>query len=127
LTSFLLLWSLLYGLVSARDPELGNAKGLKSVSEANRLMALSDIPKRVGGQPNSPVVRVLDRAVRPTARIPAVVGPDAPTPPHVAGLGGTLFTDHLIAVEIAGAILFIALVGTAAIATPRAPIRPKPV
>ena len=106
LTSFLLLWSLLYGLLAARDPELGNAKGLKSLSEANRLVALQDIPKRVAGQPDSPVVRVLDRAVRrQTARIPALAGPDAPTPPHVAALGGTLFTDHLIAVEIAGAIL----------------------
>ncbi len=46
------------------------------------------------------------------------------SPPHVAGLGGTLFTDHLFTVEIAGALLFVALVGASAIATPRPPIRP---
>ncbi len=46
-------------------------------------------------------------------------------PPHVAGLGATLFTDHLISVEIAGAILFVALVGAVCIATPKPPIRPQ--
>jgi NADH-quinone oxidoreductase subunit J len=46
-------------------------------------------------------------------------------PPHVAGLGGTMYTDHLLSVEVAGVILFVALVGALAIATPRAPIRPE--
>jgi NADH-quinone oxidoreductase subunit J len=40
-------------------------------------------------------------------------------PPHVAGLGGTLYTDHLLTVELAGAILFVAMVGAASIAIPR--------
>ena len=43
---------------------------------------------------------------------------------HVEGLGGTLYTEHLVTVELAGALLFVALIGAAAIATPRAPIRP---
>ena len=42
----------------------------------------------------------------------------------MAGLGATLYTEHLVTVELAGALLFAALVGALAIATPRAPIRP---
>lgn len=34
---------------------------------------------------------------------------------HVARLGGTLFTDHLVAVELAGTLLLVALVGAVAI------------
>ncbi len=44
--------------------------------------------------------------------------------PHVAGLGESLYTDHLITVELAGAVLFVALVGALAIAAPKPPIRP---
>ena len=34
---------------------------------------------------------------------------------HVARLGARLFSEHLIAVEVAGALLLVALVGAAAI------------
>ena len=44
--------------------------------------------------------------------------------PNVAGLGETLYTDHLMTVELAGALLFVALIGAVAIATPKPPIRP---
>ena len=40
-------------------------------------------------------------------------------PPHVAGLGGSLFTDHLVTIEVAGAVLFVALVAAMSIAAPR--------
>ena len=43
---------------------------------------------------------------------------------HVAGLGGVLYTEHLVTVELAGALLFAALIGAIAIATPRTPVRP---
>lgn len=36
-------------------------------------------------------------------------------PQHVARLGGTLFTEHLVAVELAGTLLLVALVGAVAI------------
>jgi NADH-quinone oxidoreductase subunit J len=42
----------------------------------------------------------------------------------VASLGAALFTDHLLTIELAGTLLFVALVGALAIATPRPPIRP---
>jgi len=60
------------------------------------------------------------RAISQTARIAS--GPASAH--HVAGIGATLFTDHLLAVEIGGALLFIALVGAISMATPRPPIRP---
>lgn len=37
------------------------------------------------------------------------------TPQHVAGLGGELFGRHLIAIEVAGTLLLVALVGAAVI------------
>ena len=39
-------------------------------------------------------------------------------------LGETLYTDHLITVELAGALLFAALIGALAIAAPKPPVRP---
>ena len=44
--------------------------------------------------------------------------------PNVAGLGESLYTDHLVTVELAGALLFVALVGAVAITNPKRPIRP---
>jgi hypothetical protein len=44
--------------------------------------------------------------------------------PNVAGLGGSLYTDQLVTVAIAGALLFVALVGAVAITNPRRPVRP---
>ena len=68
---------------------------------------------------------VLARAIRPTALLsPTSSTGNGGNSSHVAGLGATLFTDHLIAVELAGALLFVALVGAISMATPRPPIRP---
>jgi len=58
---------------------------------------------------------------RPTSQLN---GPDGRPKPHVAGLGETLYTDHLVTVELAGALLFVALIGALAIASPKPPIRP---
>ncbi|WP_315852100.1 NADH-quinone oxidoreductase subunit J family protein [Tautonia rosea] len=70
-----------------------------------------------------PVALVASTAVRETARLPEPVE-FGQRPPHVAGLGGTLFSDHLLTVEVIGLLLFIALIGAVAIATPRTPVRP---
>jgi NADH-quinone oxidoreductase subunit J len=70
------------------------------------------------------IARVLPRTARMVRESNAAALNGFP-PPHVAGLGATLFTDHLISVEVAGAILFVALVGAVCIATPKPPIRPQ--
>jgi NADH-quinone oxidoreductase subunit J len=46
-------------------------------------------------------------------------------PEHVASLGGQLFSRHLIAVEVAGTLLLIALVGAIAMVAPAAGERMK--
>lgn len=115
-TCFLILWSLTYvlgGLHASSTPE--NPALIRPV------MKLRDAP------PDSKEVRVLSGALTRTALLPE--GRELkPTEvePHVAGLGATLFTDHLISVEVAGFLLFVALVGALSIATPKPPIRPNP-
>ena len=59
--------------------------------------------------------------MRPTARF---VDESGKPKPHVAGLGETLYTDHLITVELAGALLFVALIAALSIAAPKPPVRP---
>lgn len=68
------------------------------------------------------VAEVINRAVRSTARLTDDQGLPKP---HVAGLGETLYTDHLATVELTGTLLFAALISALAIATPKAPIRPR--
>jgi NADH-quinone oxidoreductase subunit J len=125
LSTFLLLWSLLYCLLMVQSPDRlgGDSPELR----ARRLVPTAGLPALLARGDEERAAAVVDRAVRAeTARLPGRVemAPGVPAP-HVAGLGGTLFTDHLIAVEVAGAILFVALVGAAAIATPKPPVRPK--
>jgi len=116
---FLLLWGLLHAILMVQSPvEPVPVTHMTAVEKANRLVPTFAITKHEAVPEQTGIDAVLDRAVRPaTGRI-------HPETPHVAGLGATLFSDHLIAVEIAGAILFAALVGAAAIATPKPPIRP---
>ncbi len=125
LCCFLLLWALLYCIQMVRHPA--------TVVETNpagfdlRLVPTRALAAQVNAPRRERIAAVLNQAVRPeTARMVQSPSPAPGVPaPHVAGLGATLYTDHLIAVEIAGAILFIALVGAAAIAVPRSNARPR--
>src|SRR5262249_53715729 len=111
LSCFLLLWGLAYALLHVRNP---SDTGLARPEPAEvRFHPFPTLERRF--EKHHPITPMLGRAVRPTARLTNA--------PHVAGLGGTLYTDHLIAVELAGALLFVALIGAAAIATPKPPIR----
>ncbi|HEV3121329.1 MAG TPA: hypothetical protein VGY53_05480, partial [Isosphaeraceae bacterium] len=69
--------------------------------------------------PQSARALVLTRANRPTAWLPEARQPGPGTPPHVASLGATFYTDHLIAAELAGVLLFVALVGAVALVAHR--------
>lgn len=123
---FLLLWSLLYAILLVRAPDdLSAYKLAEGVENVNmlekRLVRAPRLVPLFRQSPSSSMGLVLSSAIRPTARL----APEGDTTqPHVASLGGTLYTDHLITVELAGALLFVALVGAVAIATPKAPIRP---
>jgi NADH-quinone oxidoreductase subunit J len=128
--SFLLLFGLIYSLVSLRGSPASVASrdqpGLVSAVKlsANAFVPMTDRlarPRRI--TPDQGLV--LDRALPETSMIPEATGNGQAFNRHVAGLGGTLYTEHLVTVELAGALLFVALIGAMAIATPRAPIRPS--
>ncbi len=122
LTCFLVLWSLLYSITTVRQPLDPAAMPANPV---DRLTPTARLPYRAEFPRSMPVGAVLDQAVSATSRFPeAKARPEGTPPPHVAGLGGTLYTDYLIAAEIAGVILFVALVGAVAIAAPKSPVRP---
>jgi NADH-quinone oxidoreductase subunit J len=61
---------------------------------------------------------VLDKALRPSSSL-FVEGDAARAKPNVAGLGEALYTDHLVTVELAGSILFAALIAAVLIADPK--------
>ena len=90
-----------------------------------RLVRGSELLQRHAIRPNLPVSAVVTRALTGTNRLPEPAARGEPAlGRHVAGLGGTLYTDHLVTVELAGALLFVALIGALSIASPKPPIRP---
>jgi NADH:ubiquinone oxidoreductase subunit 6 (subunit J) len=105
----------------------GNTPELQASDFDKRLVRGGDLLTRAADPLDPTASAILRHAVGGTNELVIGVRDDArpgTPPPHVAGLGGTMFTDHLISVEIAGAVLFVALVGAAAIATPRPHVRP---
>jgi len=119
-TCFLLFWSLLYALIGLNplpamttneEPHDAIIRGSNLVTDRNN-------------DPDGRDASVIRRALSPTNRLPEIDAGRAALGSHVAGLGGTLYTDHLVTVELAGALLFVALIGALAIASPKPPIRP---
>lgn len=128
LVAFALLGGLLYAVVSVKDSESRTPEQLQAQSDFDpRLRDGAQLEASVRATPRPGPSRVYDMAMPASARLvpesPSLAEVGVP-PPHVAGLGGTLFTDHLISFEVVGVLLFVALVGASAIATPRPPIRP---
>jgi NADH-quinone oxidoreductase subunit J len=117
LTCFLLFWSLLYALLAIRGAPGGDPTGDRKIVRGAR----QTIYRRMG--PQFPAAIVLNKALSPTSRLPESESENA-SGRHVAGLGGALFTDHLVTVELAGALLFVALIGALMIAAPKPPVRP---
>jgi NADH-quinone oxidoreductase subunit J len=115
LTCFLLFWALLYSLFTVR-PAPSNGSTASNRGTEHRLVRTSDLALA-----NPSVRAVLERASRSTSHLRDDQGL---MKPHVAGLGETLFTDNLVAVELAGGLLFVALIGALSIAPPKRPIRP---
>jgi NADH-quinone oxidoreductase subunit J len=126
-SAFLIFWATLYSLFLVRPParhpvgfEVVAGDGQAAIATPDRrLPRTSALATAVLTMP--PKAGVVERAVRTSARF---ADEEGRLKPHVAGLGETLFTDHLVTVELAGALLFVALIGALAIATPRRPIRP---
>lgn len=115
LACFLTLWGLLYCLMGVRAQQ--------RIDPTHTLVR--PIGRLIDDPAGSSTRHVLGRALTPTSLIREPADPKpTDTPPHVAGLGSTLFADHLISVELAGFLLFVALVAAVSIATPKPPIRP---
>jgi NADH-quinone oxidoreductase subunit J len=124
LTCFLLFWALLYSFFLVKPPA-----GVAPLRPANAAVAIDPrLPRDRAAFLVDPARRgttnlVLNRSMfPPTAQLN---DRDGRAKPHVAGLGETLYTDHLITVELAGALLFVALVAALTIAAPKPPIRPE--
>ena len=123
LSCFLLFWALLYAMLPVRTPSQATISGPGlDVANMKRLVPNNGFAAFYGIDARSATAKVLNRSTRPTARLADESRDGAGT--HVAALGGTLYTDHLITVELAGALLFVALIGALAIATPKPPVRP---
>ena len=121
---FLLFWGLLYALIVVRtgpEPPRDSTNVVNVNAEERRLVRTG----RISAVYQIPQGHPADRVVRTSTRDTLMLNNgQGLRKPHVAGLGASLFTDHLITVELAGALLFVALVGAIAIATPKRPIRP---
>jgi NADH-quinone oxidoreductase subunit J len=134
ITCFVLLWCLIYSVATIRtEPAVGDPSGTRARFSAERnLIRSRDRIAYLGATATVPVT-VLESTLTPTsqiseARLPGAAESGAPSEriakPNVAGLGASLYTDQLLTVAIAGALLFVALVGAVAITSPRRPVRP---
>jgi len=115
-TSFLLLWSLAYCLAGVRGTP-GASDGNAPAPEA-RLVRGREIAAFYQLHEGNEARVALDHALRPTSALFADNDPAKPKP-NVAGLGEALYADHLLTVELAGSILFAALIAAVLIANPR--------
>jgi NADH-quinone oxidoreductase subunit J len=139
-TCFLILWCLMYSVATVRqEPTVDERTPHGRLAHEKNLLRSRDRVAYEGLKADSKIVEVIDSSLPktsqiseagvPTAQVRAdgrSVGPEAQRvfKPHVAGLGASLYTDHLVTVGIAGALLFVALIGAVAITNPRRPIRP---
>lgn len=126
LSGFGLLWAVFYALIMVQSVDgPGRATNISERFVPASGLIIQPTASGKGGAgkvlPHEAPAIVVRSAIRPTALLGP---PDGSGPSHVAGLGATLFTDHLLAVELSGALLFVALVGAISMATPRPPVRP---
>ena len=115
-SSFLILAGLAYTLLAIKPamprqvgPDSIDVRyGARPVPVVNRLK----YPARL--TPGHKLV--LQRSVPTTSMLPgAMTGNPSVAGEHVAGLGAALYTEHLVTVELTGALLFAALIGALAI------------
>ena len=141
ITSFVILWCLVYTMAGVRPgppaPDGSPDTARNRLVPEMQLLRSRNLNDYVGSY-DSPIMMVVDKALSPSRRSPTARGArgrDAGHPvlggacgpgpsPNVAGLGASLYTDHLVTVALAGALLFVALVGAVAITNPKRPIRP---
>lgn len=116
LTCFILFWSLLYTLGSlhaGRDSAVGSQAAQEpSLIPLHNLAAYRRVPSK------SSTGVILATAQPSTSSLRERNGEDKP---NVAGLGESLYTDYLVTVELAGVLLFVALIAAITITNPKRP------
>jgi NADH-quinone oxidoreductase subunit J len=121
-TCFLLFWSLLYTLGPLhpqQDPTASEGNGQQHAEKS--LVRGGNITEFYQVNEQDPAAIALAHAQRQTSAMRDAGGAEKP---DVAGLGESLYSDHLVTVELAGTLLFVALVAAVAITGPKRPIRP---
>jgi NADH-quinone oxidoreductase subunit J len=116
LTCFLLFWCLLYTLGSLRTGQW--TEGRFQTSDQTALIPSSNLVPYRRLNPKNPPFLVLNAAQPPTSLLRDASGAQKP---NVAGLGEALYTDYLVTVELAGILLFVALIAAVAMTNPRRP------
>jgi NADH-quinone oxidoreductase subunit J len=121
-TCFLLFWCLLYTLGPLHAEGTGRTGRVSSQSVAERdlIRASNRVAYHQLGAAH-PASAVLARSQHPTSSLRDAKGAEKP---NVAGLGEALYSDYLVTVELAGSLIFVALIAAVAITNPRRPIRP---
>jgi NADH-quinone oxidoreductase subunit J len=121
-TCFLLFWCLLYTL-GPLHPQQGVeiSAGIAQRDAEKSLVRGRNIAEFYHLSEHQPAAPALAHAQRQTSALHDASGNEKP---HVAGLGESLYSDHLVTVGLAGALLFVALIAAVAITGPKRPIRP---
>ena len=121
-TCFLLFWSLLYilGPLHAQQA-VATSEGNGQQRAENSLVRGRNFIEFYQLNEQHPAAIALAHAQRQTSAMRDAGGAEKP---DVAGLGESLYSDHLVTVELAGTLLFVALVAAVAITGPKRPIRP---
>ncbi|MGO8899079.1 MAG: NADH-quinone oxidoreductase subunit J, partial [Isosphaeraceae bacterium] len=122
-TCFLLFWCLLYilgPLHAQQDPAASEGNGRQHAEKS--LVRGGNITEFYQLNEQHPdAATALAHAQRQTSAMRDAGGAEKP---DVAGLGESLYSDHLVTVELAGTLLFVALIAAVAITGPKRPIRP---
>jgi NADH-quinone oxidoreductase subunit J len=120
-TCFLLFWCLLYTLGPLHTARPGESGGGRSERSAERdlVRASNRMAFHQLGSAH-PATSVLARTQHPTSSLRDSNGIEKP---NVAGLGEALYSDYLVTVELAGALIFVALITAVAITNPKRPAR----
>jgi len=121
ITCFVLLWSLLYALgpiqidrAAATSDGETQAYAERQLVRGENLASFYKVPSR------NPASTPLRQTLRPSSALRDAAGREKPS---VAGIGESIYTDHLLTVELAGTLLFVALVAAVVITNPRVPGR----
>ncbi len=120
-TCYMLFFGVVYSLIQIPNRSMETAFAAEGMMPDGRLPVATGLRSWAIPGSEMAVDAVVSRSIRSTARLDH---PDGQPKAHVAGLGETLYTDHLITVELAGTLLFVALIGALSIAAPKPPVRP---